>query len=187
LRATKSSQFLNLPLARASTMASARAGPICGSVSRSVAVAVLRLILLTTGAGAVGFAGFAGVVTAGARRNYPRTFVAGRNDHRSDIACATRLREGVCTKAPEHTVNIARGKHTGFGTDRPEGRHRAADLRRQILFYFGRCTMRSSAMRINCRQLLSYVAVTHCRLGAADDHFPPARWSNILSTTSVMA
>ena len=66
LRATKSSQFLNLPLARASTMALARAGPICGSVSSSVAVAVLRLILLTTGAVVVGFAGFAGVVTAGA-------------------------------------------------------------------------------------------------------------------------
>ena len=66
LRATKSSQFLNLPLTRASTMALARAGPICGSVSSSVAVAVLRLILLTTGAGVVGFAGFAGVVTAGA-------------------------------------------------------------------------------------------------------------------------
>src|SRR5882762_3509845 len=32
LRATKSSQFLNLPLTRASTMALARAGPICGSV-----------------------------------------------------------------------------------------------------------------------------------------------------------
>jgi len=66
LRATKSSQFLNLPLARVSTMALARAGPICGRVSSSVAVAVLRLILLTTGAGVVGFAGFAGVVTAGA-------------------------------------------------------------------------------------------------------------------------
>src|SRR5215470_13707010 len=50
------------------------------------------------------------------------TFVAGRNDHRSDIACATRLREGVCRKAPEHTVNITRGKRTGFGIDRPEGR-----------------------------------------------------------------
>src|SRR5262249_5750889 len=166
LRATKSSQFLNLPLARASTMALARAGPICGSVSSSVAVAVLRLILLTTGAGVVGFAGFAGVVTAGAaglcgcggwaktgaqiaprsaatqrmRRVDMRavlycsperlsaTFVAGRNDHRSDIACATRLREGVCRKAPERTVNIARGKRTGFGTDRPEGRHHAADF-----------------------------------------------------------
>jgi hypothetical protein len=45
------------------------------------------------------------------------TFVAGRNDHRSDIACATRLREGVCTKAPEYTVNIALGKRTGFGID----------------------------------------------------------------------
>jgi hypothetical protein len=44
------------------------------------------------------------------------TFVAGRNDHRSDIACATRLREGVCTKAPEHIVNIAREKRTGFGS-----------------------------------------------------------------------
>src|SRR6266852_9795430 len=64
------------------------------------------------------------------------TFVAGRNDHRSDIACATRLREGVCTKAPEHTVNIARGKRTGFGIDRPEGGHRAAE----ILSYFSRCT-----------------------------------------------
>src|SRR5215467_5852962 len=53
------------------------------------------------------------------------TFVAGRNDHRSDIACATRLRKGVFTKAPEHTVNIARGKRTGFETDPPEGRHRA--------------------------------------------------------------
>src|SRR5215831_9988552 len=79
------------------------------------------------------------------------TFVVGRNHHRSDIACATRLREGVCTKAPEHTVNIARGKRTGFGTDRPEGRHRAADLRRQILFYFGRWTVSSIAMRINRR------------------------------------
>jgi hypothetical protein len=77
------------------------------------------------------------------------TFVAGRNDHRSDIACATRLREGVCTKAPEYTVNIALGKRTGFGIDRPEERHRAADLRRQILSYFSRCTARSGAMRIN--------------------------------------
>jgi hypothetical protein len=40
------------------------------------------------------------------------TFVAGRNDHRSDIARATRLREGLCTKTPEHTVHIARGKRT---------------------------------------------------------------------------
>src|SRR5215468_8408519 len=63
LRVTKSFQSLNLPLARASTMALARAGPICGSVSSSVAVAVLRLILVTTGAGV---AGFAGMVMAGA-------------------------------------------------------------------------------------------------------------------------
>ena len=64
--------------------------------------------------------------------SYPRCSLPGE----TDIACATRLREGVCTKAPEHTVNIARGKRTGFGIDHPEGRHRAADLRRQILSYF---------------------------------------------------
>ena len=49
-RATKSSQFLNGDLARASTMALARAAPICGSVSSSVAVAVFRLSFLTIGA-----------------------------------------------------------------------------------------------------------------------------------------
>src|SRR5215470_12604863 len=66
-RATKSSQFLNGPLARASTMALARAGPICGNVSISVAVAVLRLIFLTIGAVAAGVgAVLAGATTAGA-------------------------------------------------------------------------------------------------------------------------
>src|SRR5258708_33387822 len=67
LRATKSSQFLNLLLARASTMALARAGPICGSVSGSVAVAVLRLMLLTAAAGGAGIAGFSGVEGVGGK------------------------------------------------------------------------------------------------------------------------
>src|SRR5262249_53679184 len=69
LRATKSSQFLNFALARASMIALERAGPICGSLSSSAAVAVLRLVLATCGAVAApvvaGFAG-AGAVTAGA-------------------------------------------------------------------------------------------------------------------------
>src|SRR5262245_22317504 len=66
LRATKSSQFLNFALARASMIALERAGPICGSLSSSAAVAVLRLVLATCGAVAApvvaGFAG-AGAVT----------------------------------------------------------------------------------------------------------------------------
>src|SRR5262249_47006007 len=65
----KSSQFLNFALARASMIALERAGPICGSLSRSAAVAVLRLVLASCGAVAApvvaGFAG-AGAVTAGA-------------------------------------------------------------------------------------------------------------------------
>src|SRR5258705_7197552 len=66
-RATKSSQFLNGDLARSSTMALARAAPICGSVSSSVAVAVFRLIFLTIGAVAAGVAVvLAGATTAGA-------------------------------------------------------------------------------------------------------------------------
>src|SRR5215475_9295342 len=66
-RATKSSQFLNGLLARASTMALARCGPIFGSVSSSVALAVFRLIFLTTGAVAAGVGVvFAGAATAGA-------------------------------------------------------------------------------------------------------------------------
>src|SRR5215510_15060658 len=67
-RATKSSQFLNGPLARASTMALARAGPTCGSVSSSVAVAVFKLIFFAIGAVAtgVGVAGLAGAAAAGA-------------------------------------------------------------------------------------------------------------------------
>ena len=69
LRATKSSQFLNFALARASMIVLERAGPICGSLSSSTAVAVLRLVLATCGAVAApvvaGFAG-AGAVTAGA-------------------------------------------------------------------------------------------------------------------------
>src|SRR2546429_5238388 len=69
LRATKSSQFLNFALARASMIALERTGPICGSLSSSAEVAVLRLVLATCGAVAApvvaGFAG-AGVVTAGA-------------------------------------------------------------------------------------------------------------------------
>src|SRR5499426_4863712 len=66
-RATKSSQFLNGLLARASTMALARCGPIFGSVSSSVAVAVFRLIFLTIGVVATGVgAALAGATTAGA-------------------------------------------------------------------------------------------------------------------------
>ena len=49
LRATKSSQFLNFSLARASTIALERAGPICGTLSSSATVAVLRLTLAATG------------------------------------------------------------------------------------------------------------------------------------------
>src|SRR5262245_38169567 len=64
----KLSQFLNFALARASMIALERAGPICGSLSSSAAVAVLRLVLATCGAVAApvvaGFAG-AGAVTAG--------------------------------------------------------------------------------------------------------------------------
>src|SRR6516225_7212023 len=67
LRAMKSSQFLNFALARASMIALERAGPICGSLSSSAAVAVLRLVLATCGAVAAPVvAGFAGAVTAGA-------------------------------------------------------------------------------------------------------------------------
>src|SRR5258707_6068768 len=67
LRATKSSQFLNFALVRASTMALERAGPICGSLSSSAAAAVLRLVLTACGAVAAPVvAGFAGAVTAGA-------------------------------------------------------------------------------------------------------------------------
>src|SRR5262249_7776137 len=69
LRAMKLSQFLNFALARASMIALERAGPICGRLSRSAAVAVLRLVLATCGAVAApvgaGLAG-AGAVTAGA-------------------------------------------------------------------------------------------------------------------------
>src|SRR6188472_4329197 len=65
LRATKSSQFLNFALARASTIALERAGPICGTLSSSATVAVLRLTLAATGFVAapvvVGFAGAAAV------------------------------------------------------------------------------------------------------------------------------
>ena len=67
LRVTKSSQFLNGPFARASTIALARAGPIWGSVSSSVAVAVLRLILRVAGATAVGAAAAGAAGLAGAR------------------------------------------------------------------------------------------------------------------------
>src|SRR6516225_3871280 len=56
LRATKSSQFLNFALARASMIVLERAGPICGSLSSSTAVAAPVV---------AGFAG-AGAVTAGA-------------------------------------------------------------------------------------------------------------------------
>src|SRR5262249_30831210 len=66
LRATKSSQFLNFALARASMIALERAGPICGSLSSSAAVAVLRLVLATCGAVAAPVVAGAGVVTAGA-------------------------------------------------------------------------------------------------------------------------
>src|SRR5262249_35187903 len=66
--ATQTSQFLNFALARASMIALERAGPICGSLSSSAAVAVLRLVLATCGAVAApvvaGFAG-AGAVAAG--------------------------------------------------------------------------------------------------------------------------
>src|SRR5215475_14430404 len=65
-RATKSSQFLNGLLARASTMALARCGPIFGSVSSSVAVAVFRLIFLTTAVAAGVGVVLAGAATAGA-------------------------------------------------------------------------------------------------------------------------
>src|SRR5262249_18416561 len=51
LRATKSSQFLNLSFARASTIALERAGPMCGSLSSSSLLAVLRLVLAATGGG----------------------------------------------------------------------------------------------------------------------------------------
>src|SRR5712691_6198769 len=81
------------------------------------------------------------------------TFVAGRNDHRSDIACATRLCEGVCTKAPEHTVNIARGKRTGFGIDRPEGRHRAAES----------CLISADARAFGCYADKSLITAFLCR------------------------
>src|SRR5262245_61510822 len=50
LRATKSSQFLNFALARASMIAFEPDGPIFGSLSRSAAGAVLRLTLAATGA-----------------------------------------------------------------------------------------------------------------------------------------
>src|SRR5262249_49409746 len=70
LRATKSSQLLNFSLARASTIALERAGPMCGSLSRSAAAAVFRLVLAAAGA-VVALApapvvdGFAGTVAAG--------------------------------------------------------------------------------------------------------------------------
>src|SRR6478672_1933449 len=67
LRATKSSQFLNFPLARASTMALERAGPICETLSSSAAVAVLRLTLAATGdVAAPVVVGFAGAAAEGA-------------------------------------------------------------------------------------------------------------------------
>src|SRR5262245_38593326 len=67
LRATKSFQSLNFALPRASMMALERAGPICGSLSSSAAVAVLRLVLTACGAVAAPVvAGLAGAVTAGA-------------------------------------------------------------------------------------------------------------------------
>src|SRR5262249_29358163 len=67
LRATKSFQSLNFALVRASTMALERAGPICGSLSSSAAVAVLRLVLTACGAVAAPVvAGLAGAGTAGA-------------------------------------------------------------------------------------------------------------------------
>src|SRR5258705_8481520 len=66
LRFTKSSQFLNFSLVRASMIALARTTPICGKPSSSVTVAVLRLTFLTTGVAAAdvvdaGAAGLAGV------------------------------------------------------------------------------------------------------------------------------
>src|SRR5215468_2869911 len=74
-----------------------------------------------------------------ARNSYPRCSLPGETNHRSDIARVTRLRERVCTKAPEHTVNIARGKRTGFGINRPEGRHQEGDeqVRRDGLMQIG--------------------------------------------------
>src|SRR5262245_58466297 len=66
LRAMKSSQSLNFAFARASMIALERAGPMCGSLSSSAAVAVLRLVLTAWLAEAPVVAGFAGAVTAGA-------------------------------------------------------------------------------------------------------------------------
>src|SRR6266511_681373 len=67
LRATKSSQSLNFAFVRASMIALERVGPMCGSLSSSAAVAVLRLVLAACGAVAPPVvAGFAGAVTAGA-------------------------------------------------------------------------------------------------------------------------
>ena len=67
LRATKSSQFLNFGFARASTIALARAGPICGRASSSAAVAVFRLTSFAIDVVTAGPAGLAGAtVTASA-------------------------------------------------------------------------------------------------------------------------
>src|SRR3981189_2326304 len=67
LRATKSSQFLNFSLARASTIALERAGPIWDTLSSSAAVAVLRLTLAATGdVAAPVVVGFAGAAAEGA-------------------------------------------------------------------------------------------------------------------------
>ena len=65
LRATKSSQFLNFALARASIMAFDWTGLIFGSFPSSAAVAVLRLILLATGAVAAPVVSGLGAAAAG--------------------------------------------------------------------------------------------------------------------------
>src|SRR3989441_2586022 len=106
LRATKSSQFLNFALARASMIALERTGPIWGSLSSSAAVAVLRLVLATCGAVAApvvaGFAG-AGAVTAGAgfagcAGCVPRAKAG--TDSSASIAQGTRTRRGSIVGGP---------------------------------------------------------------------------------------
>src|SRR4029450_4481706 len=67
LRATKSSQSLNFAFGRASVVGLGGAGGVCGSLSSSAAVAVLRLVLAACGAVAAPVvAGFAGAPAAGA-------------------------------------------------------------------------------------------------------------------------
>jgi len=46
--------------------------------------------------------------------DFSAMFVSGPNNHRSDIACVTRMWEYICTVAPECGVNMGHGNGTDF-------------------------------------------------------------------------